>query len=163
MLLAPYDRYFCFPHGEKWEETHLVDDVDPLLRQPATPHAGLPPWQPEQGKKWFHKNPFPLFLFSSPDFPAAPDHFALLRIKTKQLLELVFYKAGDGNIVKCWGIYPTFTRLRISYIYIVIEKRFLVFIILTTRKKYHNNATFTRLLIRKYCVSLIEYWYDWPF
>ena len=68
------------------------------------------------GKKWFHKNPFPLFLFSSPDFPAAPDHFALLRIKTKQLLELVFYKAGDGNIVKCWGIYPTFTRLRISYI-----------------------------------------------
>ena len=44
---------------------------------------------------------FPLFLFSSPDFPAAPDHFALLRIKTKQLLELVFYKAGDGNIVKC--------------------------------------------------------------
>ena len=42
---------FVFLKEEKREETHFVDNVHPLLRQPATPHAGLPPWQPEQGKK----------------------------------------------------------------------------------------------------------------
>ena len=80
MLLAPYDCHFCLPQGGEESGPHLVDDVDPLLRQPATPHAGLPPWQPEQEKELFHENYFLLFLFSSPDFPAAPDHFALLWI-----------------------------------------------------------------------------------
>ena len=62
---------WCFSHHmivtfvflkEEKRGLHLVDDVDPLLRQPATPHAGLPPWQPEQGKNDFIKI---LFLFFS--------------------------------------------------------------------------------------------------